>query len=91
MDSDDEMMIQTFLDEQADADADEEGHLLIIAALLQLQVDEENNANPKRGGSWPGRRKSKPRQRMEGHVMLYTDYFADVPTYTQRIFAGAIG
>ena len=65
MNNEDEMMMKVFLDEQADADADEEGHLSIIAALLQLQVDEENNANPKRGGSRPGRWKSKPRQRME--------------------------
>ncbi|KAK1664158.1 hypothetical protein QYE76_052317 [Lolium multiflorum] len=32
---------------------------------------------PRLGGSASGRRKSKPRQRMEGYRMLYADYFID--------------
>jgi hypothetical protein len=32
---------------------------------------------PRLGGSRQGRRKSKPRQRMEGYCMLYANYFTD--------------
>jgi hypothetical protein len=55
---------------------------------LPLQAD-ENNA-PKRGGSNRERKKSKPRQRMEEHVMLYTKYFANDSTYTPKGFLQVI-
>ena len=33
---------------------------------------------------------TKPRQRMEGHCMLYADYFADVPAFTPKGFLSAL-
>jgi hypothetical protein len=41
------------------------------------------------GRSVVGRKRSKPRQRLKGHVM-YNDYFADDPTYNAKD-AGDIG
>jgi hypothetical protein len=46
----------------------------------------EDARSPGRGGSRPGRRKSKARQRMEGYCMLYVDYFADDPLHDDVIF-----
>jgi hypothetical protein len=42
----------------------DEEHLTILVALLAMIVEEDK---PRIGGSAPGRRKSKPRQRMEGY------------------------
>ena len=39
-----------------------------------------------RGGSRPGRRKSKPRLRLEGYALLYADYFADDPLHGDVVF-----
>ena len=44
-------------DEEADAAADDEEHLLILACLADLYAAD---AKPLRGGSAPGRRKSQP-------------------------------
>jgi hypothetical protein len=41
------------------------------------------------GGSVAERKRSKPRQRLKGHVM-YNNYFADNPTYNAKD-AGDIG
>ncbi|XP_071678372.1 uncharacterized protein [Lolium perenne] len=80
MDSDDEMVALLLEDEQA-FDDDVREHLLIIASLQDmLDAEAEKRKRPRRGGSRPGRRKSKPRQRMEGHAMLHNDYFADDAT-----------
>ena len=80
MDSDDEMLVRLLEDEQA-FDDDIREHLLIIASLQNmLDAEAEKRKRPRRGGSRPGRKKSKPRQRMEGHTMLHNDYFADDAT-----------
>jgi hypothetical protein len=64
MDSDDEMLALLLEDEQA-FDDDLREHLLIIASLQDmLDAEAEKRKRPRRGGSRPGRRKSKPRQRM---------------------------
>jgi hypothetical protein len=73
MDNDDDMMIHHFMEEQDNAAADEDDHLKILACLLQLQANQLRNVAPSFGGSKFGRRKSKERQRMEGHAMLYAD------------------
>ena len=79
MDSDDEMVALLLEDEQA-FDDDLREHLLIIASLQDmLDAEAEKRKRPRRGGSRRGRRKSKPRQRMEGHTMLHNDYFAVTP------------
>ncbi|XP_071676801.1 uncharacterized protein [Lolium perenne] len=84
MDSDDEMVALLLEDEQA-FDDDLREHLLIIASLQDMLDDEaEKRKRPRRGGSRPGRRKSKPRQRMEGHAMLHNDYFADDATHADN-------
>ena len=91
MDIDDKLMVNLLMEEEADIEAEEEENLTILACLLQLQAEEAANAAPKRGGSNPGRRQTKPRQRMEVHCMLYSDYFADVPAFTTKIFGSAFG
>nr|XP_051196070.1 uncharacterized protein LOC127309140 [Lolium perenne] len=84
MDSDDEMVALLLEDEQA-FDDDLREHLLIIASLQDmLDAEAEKRKRPRRGGSRPGRRKSKPRQRMEGHAMLHNDYFADGATHADN-------
>ncbi|XP_071681422.1 uncharacterized protein [Lolium perenne] len=84
MDSDDEMVALLLEDEQA-FDDDLREHLLIIASLQDmLDAEAEKRKRPRRGGSRPGRRKSKPRQRMEGHAMLQNDYFADGATHADN-------
>ena len=65
MDSDDEMMAAMLLEEEDAIAAEEDENIAILSCLLRLQADEEANAAPKRGGSSFGRKKSKPRQRME--------------------------
>ena len=64
MDSDDEDLLAELLDEEAQADIDDEEHLLVLACLAGLL----DKAKPRRGGSKPGRRKSKPRR--VGHMVL---------------------
>ena len=90
MDSDDELMATLLMEEEADIEAEEEENMAILACLLQLQAEEAAIAEPKHGASKPGRMKTKPRQRMEGHCMLYIDYFADVPAFTPKGFSAAL-
>ena len=86
MDSDDELTAAMLLEEEAANVEEEDENIAILACLLQLQADEAATAAPKRGGSSFGRKKTKPRQRMEGHCMLVSDYFADVPVATAKDF-----
>jgi hypothetical protein len=58
--------------------------MVILMCLLQLHVAED--AAPILGESSAKRKKLKPRQRLEGHVMLYNDYFSDDPTYNAKDF-----
>jgi hypothetical protein len=60
------------------------GVYLQVAYLLHLRADELNNLAHIRGGARLGRRNSKERQKMEGHDMLYADYFADHATATRN-------
>ena len=72
---DDHATMVAMMDEEDAYDADDQENLSVVIALRQLQLDAEKK-KPKRGGSKPGRRKSKKRQRLEGHAMLFQDYFA---------------
>jgi hypothetical protein len=83
MDSDDEDAFAALLEEEAEADTADEEHLMILSSLDGLFV---NKDKPRRGGSAPGRRKSKQRHRMEGYCMLYADYFADSPLHGEKVF-----
>jgi hypothetical protein len=76
MDSNDEDIMAALMDEELavaaatrDAAGDNE-HLAILVSLLDMIAEEDK---PVIGGSAPGHRKSKPRQRMEGYCMLYDD------------------
>jgi hypothetical protein len=65
-----------------DASGDDE-HLAVLTSLLAIIVEEDK---PFIAGSAPGRRKSKPRQRMEGYCILSVDYFADDPLHGDIVF-----
>jgi hypothetical protein len=60
MDSDDETMFATLMEEKAlIAVVDDEEHLMMLPYLMALYTC--NDAKPQRGGSAPEHRKSKPR------------------------------
>jgi hypothetical protein len=85
MDSDDETMFAALMEEEAEiAVADDEEHLIMLSCLMALYA--RTDAKPRHGGSAPGRRKSKPRQRLEGYFILYADYFADNPLHGKVVF-----
>ena len=75
--------LATLLEEEADADAQDEEHLMVLAALAGLFA---SNAKPRRGGLAPGRLKAKQRHRLEGYCLLYSDYFADAPLHGEKLF-----
>jgi hypothetical protein len=80
MESDDETMFAALMEEETEiVVGDEEEHLMILSFLLALYA--RHDAKPRCGGSAPGRRKSKPRQRMEGY-----NYFADDPLHSVVVF-----
>jgi hypothetical protein len=85
MDSDDEeeQMFAKLFEEEIAATTQEEEHMLIPACLPGLYAE---TAIGRRGGSAPGCRKCKPRQRMEGYCILYADYFVDNPLYCEAVF-----
>jgi hypothetical protein len=59
------------MDEEATCDDDVREHLAVIACLQIILDDvEEKKKRPCHGGSMPGRKKSKPRERLKGHTML---------------------
>ena len=58
----DEEALATLLEEEAEADVQEEEHLMVPAALAQLLA---SNEKPRRGGSAPGRVKAKNRHRLQ--------------------------
>jgi hypothetical protein len=76
------MFAEMFEEEMAAAAQDEE-HMLILACLSGLYVEAAIGCH---GGSAPGRKKCKPRQRMEGYCILYADYFADNPLHGEAVF-----
>ena len=85
MDSDEEeeqMFVELMQEEMAAAAQDDE-HMMILGCLASMYA---GLATGRRGGSAPGRRKCKPRQRMEGYCMLYADYFADNPLHGESVF-----
>jgi hypothetical protein len=85
MNSEDETMFAALMEEEAEiAVADDEEHLMMLSCLMALYA--RTDANPRCGGSAPGRRKSKPRQMLEGYCILYADYFADNPLHGEVVF-----
>jgi hypothetical protein len=85
MDSNDETMSTALMEEEAEISiADNEEHLMMLSCLMALYA--RTDAKTRRGGLTPGRRKSKPRQRLEGYCILYADYFADDPLHGVVVF-----
>jgi hypothetical protein len=78
-DDDEEQMFAEIFEEEMAAAAQDEEHMLILACLLGLYAE---TAIGRRGGSAPGRRKCKPRQRIEGYCILY----ADNPLHGEAVF-----
>jgi hypothetical protein len=74
MDSDDEMMFAALMEEEAVVAAAADKHLMMLSCLLVVYA---RDAQPRSGGSAPGRHKSKLGQWMEGYCIQYADYFAD--------------
>jgi hypothetical protein len=67
----DEQMFVSLLEEENAAAAEDEDHMMILASLATLYT--EQNSKPQHGGSAPGRRKAKARQRLGGYIMLCAD------------------
>jgi hypothetical protein len=89
MDPDGEETLVALVDEEVNVavavreGVSEKENLTILVALIAMISVEDR---PIIGGSVPGHRKSKPRQRMEGYCMLYADYFVDDPLLDDVIF-----
>jgi hypothetical protein len=83
-DDEDEQMFVSLLEEENAAAAKDEEHMMIMASLGTLYS--ERNLKPQCGGSTPGRRKAKARHRLDGHIMLYADYFVDEPLQPEVVF-----
>jgi hypothetical protein len=91
MDIGDELRILQLMEEEDVAGADIEKHLSILTCLGQVQAAKQKKAGPRRGCFKFRRRKSKPRQRMEGHTIpLYQLLLPTMQTITQRVSGGAI-
>jgi hypothetical protein len=85
MDSDNETMFTALMEDEAEiAVVDKEEHLMMLSGLMALY--QRTDAKLRHRGSAPGRRKSKPRQRLEGYCILYVDYFADDPLHSEVVF-----
>jgi hypothetical protein len=74
------MMMHQLMQDQANAATDEEEKLIIIATFLCLRA--RINAQPRREGSRPGKKKDK--EQMQCVVMLENDYFADNSTHVPK-------
>jgi hypothetical protein len=76
-------MIQQIMEDKAACNDDVREHLAIIACLKKMldnAAEKKKKKGPIHGGSNPGRKKSKSRQRLEGHTMLYNGYFSNSAT-----------
>jgi hypothetical protein len=89
MDSDDETMFAALMEEAEIAVADDKEHLMMLSCLITLYA--RTDAKPRRGGSAPGYRKSKPMQRLEGYCILYANYFANDHCTARWYFATVFG
>ena len=73
----------SLLEEEFESAKGDDELVMILGSLAALFVQ---NDKPRRGGSAPGRCKSKARQRLEGYCILYADYFADAPVHGEAVF-----
>jgi hypothetical protein len=84
MDSDDEMVIELLMQDEADAAADQEQRMMVFTALLRYQ--EQLATVPRRGGSTVGKANNENRHRLAGALLLDSDYFADDAANTPKEF-----
>ena len=78
MDSGDEMMFHQMTEEMNALQMDDQENDEVICILVAAV--EEEVAEPKRGGSRPGKKGNTNRERATGHMLLFNDYFSDQPT-----------
>ena len=84
MDSDDEFFYKTFID-TSDESSDDDTEIMMVAATLIHNFNE--SALPRHVGSVIGRAPALDRDRENGHLQLWKDYFNPVkPTYTASVF-----
>ncbi|XP_071680226.1 uncharacterized protein [Lolium perenne] len=80
MDSDDEMMVQLFTEEQSAQDVRRQQHQLILTNMLRVR--QPFFAVPRHGGSKPGKRRNINQHREAGAMFLDADYFMAKKDYT---------
>ena len=78
MDSDDEMIFHQMTEEMTALQMDDEENEVVIRIFVVAV--EEDEAEPKRGGSRPGKKGSTNREWATGHMLLFNDYFSHQPT-----------
>ena len=84
MDSDDEIMFHQMMEEQTALEMDDQENEEVIRILVAMVQAEE--AEPKRGGSMPGKKANTNRDRATGHMLLFNDYFAHQPVNDEVAF-----
>jgi hypothetical protein len=81
MDSNDERMFTALMVEEAAVAFTDEEHLMMLSCLIAMYA--HDGAKPQREGLAQGCHKSKPRERMEGYNILYTDYISKGPLHDE--------
>jgi hypothetical protein len=85
MDNDNEIMIHRFMEEEANCRQQRRGEYVSSDGFVEIASGGGRRSNTWRFIGWA--KKTKPRQRLEGHLMLHNDYFAAHPTYNAKDFA----
>jgi hypothetical protein len=83
-----EEMVQQIMDDEASYDDNIHENLAIITCHQKLIDDAEKKKKKK--PCHVGRRESRHQQRLEGHTMLYNNYFSDTATHVYN-FLRTIG
>jgi hypothetical protein len=84
MHNDDKMMVVLFMHVEANATAERQQQLMMLANLLHLCRHLLSISAPTRGGSRVGKAPNKDRHRQDGSLLLDSDYFADNTTHKSK-------
>ncbi|KAK1602355.1 hypothetical protein QYE76_037440 [Lolium multiflorum] len=84
MDSDDEMMVQLFTEEQNSEAVRRQQQQLILTSMLRVR--QPLFLVPRRDGSKPGKRRNINRHHQAGAMLLDADYFNDDATHSPKEF-----
>ena len=76
MESDDEMMFHQMTEEMSTLEMDDQENEELIRILVAAVEEEE--AEPKRGGSMPRKKANMKRDHATGHMLLFNNYFTHV-------------